>query len=153
MSSQYSLPQPFMRGISRIKGFLTELPHPTCPSHPQTYLYASSIHHLRTIFCTWERGVLGYLVFHTSFDLWTKQFTLQRLQTLHGKIIGLHVKLSTALQKHYLLEVQGPYGPRLLVGGPSGLLTLSFAPFRRSGHLAHAKLTNTYLSILKSMIM
>ena len=31
------------------------------------------------------------------------------------------------------LEVKGPSGPRLLVGGPSGLLTSSFAPYGRSG--------------------
>ena len=39
-----------------------------------------------------------------------------------------------------LLEVQGPSGPRLLAGGPSGLLTLSFAPFGRSGRVTHASL-------------
>ena len=31
------------------------------------------------------------------------------------------------------LEVEGPSGPRLLAGGPSGLLTSSLAPFGRSG--------------------
>ena len=35
--------------------------------------------------------------------------------------------------KYIVLEVQGPSGPRLLAGGPSGLLTSSFAPFGRSG--------------------
>ena len=59
-SSQYPLRQPFMRGISRIKGFLTELPHPTCPSHPQTYLCTLFIHNLCPIFYIWD--------FHTSFD-------------------------------------------------------------------------------------
>ena len=37
-----------------------------------------------------------------------------------------------------LLEVKGPSGPRLLAGGPSGLLTSSFAPFGRSGHVTNA---------------
>ena len=37
----------------------------------------------------------------------------------------------------FTLEVQGPSGPRLLVGGPSGLLTSSFAPFGRSGGVTH----------------
>ena len=31
-----------------------------------------------------------------------------------------------------------PSGPRLLAGGPSGLLTSSFAPFGRSGRVTHA---------------
>ena len=31
------------------------------------------------------------------------------------------------------LEVWGPFGPRLLTGGPLGLLTSSFTPFGRSG--------------------
>ena len=36
-------------------------------------------------------------------------------------------------------EVLGPSGPRFLAGGPSGLLTSSFAPFGRSGRVTHAK--------------
>ena len=35
------------------------------------------------------------------------------------------------------LEVLGPSGPRHLAGGPSGLLTSSFAPFGRSGRVTH----------------
>ena len=35
----------------------------------------------------------------------------------------------------YWIEVEGPSGPRLLAGGPSSLLTSSFAPFGRSGRV------------------
>ena len=41
----------------------------------------------------------------------------------------------------FQLEVYGPSGPRLLAGGPSGLMTSSFAPFGRSGRVTHAKET------------
>ena len=44
-----------------------------------------------------------------------------------------------------LLETRS-LGARLLGGGPSGLLTSSFAPFGRSGRVTHAKLTNTSFS-------
>ena len=40
--------------------------------------------------------------------------------------------------EYWILEVYGPSGPRLLAGGPSGLLTSSFAPFGRSGRVTHA---------------
>ena len=43
-----------------------------------------------------------------------------------------------AIAIYIVLEVLGPNGPRLLSGGPSGLLTLSFAPFGRSGRVTHA---------------
>ena len=38
MSSQYSLFQPFMLGISRIKGFVTELPPPSLPALPSNII-------------------------------------------------------------------------------------------------------------------
>ena len=39
---------------------------------------------------------------------------------------------------YLILEVLGPSEPRLLAGGPSGLLTSSFTPFGRSGRVTHA---------------
>ena len=54
MSSQYSLFQPFMLGISRIKGFVTELPPQPSPPHPQAYLCTISqifVRHFNNI-CT-----------------------------------------------------------------------------------------------------
>ena len=45
---------------------------------------------------------------------------------------------STGIDFLFQLEVKGPSGPRLLAGGPSGLLTSSFAPFGRSGRVTHA---------------
>ena len=45
------------------------------------------------------------------------------------------------------LEVQGPSGPRLLAGGPSGLLTSSFAPFGRSGRVTHADVSMMHVSM------
>ena len=52
------------------------------------------------------------------------------------------------------LEVYGPSGPRLLAGGPSGLLTSSFAPlakgFGRSGCEIHADIFVNLKSSLNS---
>ena len=39
--------------------------------------------------------------------------------------------------EYMFLEVQGPSGLLLLSGGPLSVLTLSFAPFRHSGHKIH----------------
>ena len=51
----------------------------------------------------------------------------------------------------YVLEVNRPVGPRLLVCVPLGILTLSFAPFGRSGHVTHAPMhQTTYLSLASS---
>ena len=54
LSSQYSPRQPFMPGISRIKGFVTELPRQPSPPHPQAYLCTISqifVRHFNNI-CT-----------------------------------------------------------------------------------------------------
>ena len=40
----------------------------------------------------------------------------------------------------------GLSGPRLLAGGPSGLLTSSFAPFGRSGRMTHASVIGQCVS-------
>ena len=89
MSSQYPLRQPFMRGISRIKGFLTELPHPTCPYHPQTYLCTLFIHHFCPIFYIWD--------FHTSFDtrFWAA------LWTFEGSASSSCIPIETASSHEY----------------------------------------------------
>ena len=53
-----------------------------------------------------------------------------------------------------ILEVKGPSGPRLLAGGPSGLLTSSFAPlakgFGHSGCEIHADIFVNLKSSLNS---
>ena len=51
MSSQYSLFQPFMLGISRIKGFVTELPPPSLPALPSN------------IICTLFEGYIFTIIF------------------------------------------------------------------------------------------
>ena len=54
------------------------------------------------------------------------------------------------IEYYRILEVLGPVGPQLLVGGPSGQLfalwvssTSSFAPFGRSGRVTRASITIT----------
>ena len=58
--------------------------------------------------------------------------------------VTLHALLTFSLQcgnmhKYSSLEVLGNSGPRLLAGGPSGLLTSSLAPFGRLGRVTHVK--------------
>ena len=56
-------------------------------------------------------------------------------QILRSEAIFLFVTYPLlALAEYILLEVYFP----LRAGGPSGLLTLSFAPFGRSGRVTHA---------------
>ena len=43
------------------------------------------------------------------------------------------------LNKYTILEFLGPSGPRLLAGGPSGLLASSIAPFGHSDRVTHAE--------------
>ena len=45
-------------------------------------------------------------------------------------------RTNDVLVLYLVLEVLGPFGPQLLAGRPSGLLTLSFTPFWRSGRVA-----------------
>ena len=47
----------------------------------------------------------------------------------------------------WMIEVQGPSGPPLLAAGPSGLLTLYFAPFGRSGCVTHASVIGKFVSL------
>ena len=61
--------------------------------------------------------------------LWinNKNISLQRQEHKTISIPNLRTK-----KNYFQLEVWGSSGPRLLAGGPLGLLTSSFAPFERS---------------------
>ena len=63
----------------------------------------------------------------------------RQLQWLCGQNVPLLSTLSRTKSKIMFLT-------RSLSGGPSGLLTSSFAPFGRSGRVTHAKLTNNSFS-------
>ena len=63
-----------------------------------------------------------------------------------GKFESITIRLKGFCEVFGNILITRSLGARLLGGGPSGLLTSSFAPFGRSGRVTHTKLTNIFVS-------
>ena len=75
-------------------------------------------------------------------NLFCRDLRISMWRKIEPKILSVEKN-----DKYNVLEVQGPSGPRLLAGGPSGLLTSSFTPFGRSGRATHALVIGQCVSL------
>ena len=91
---------------------------------PNQYHIAERIHF------SWRPSLINHEAHKENFISWFTELQWIDHNTIYS---SQHIHM-----EYKQLEVKGPSGPRLLVGGPSGLLTSSFAPFGRSGRETHA---------------